>query len=123
MVYLISANSGGIVGSAPSQANMGHSKIIDFNGVVIANSGGPGESMAASALIDVASLRRARRQTGPLNRPLRQRNEIYLPVYAKAAFYPPNSFPDGLMDSKARIMEIQEETLRRLGERGIVNPE
>ena len=123
MVYLISANSGGIVGSAPSQANMGHSKIIDYNGLVIANSGGPGESMAANALIDVAGLRRARRQTGPLNRILRQRNEIYLPVYAKAAFYPANSFPDGVMDSKARIMEIQEETLRRLRERGIVNPE
>lgn len=122
MVYLISCNAGGSTGSAPNNSNQGHSKILDFNGMVIATSGGPGESMAASATIDVASLRRARQNPGPLNRLLRQRNEIYLPVYAKAAFYPPNSFPDGVMDSKQRIMEIQADTMKRLGERGIINP-
>ena len=42
-------------------------------------------------------------------------------VVAEAAFYPANSFPDVAMDSKQRIMEIQQETLRRLAERGIIN--
>jgi predicted amidohydrolase len=122
MVYLVSSNAGGIVGAVPSNSNMGRSKIIDYNGAVIADSGGPGESLRASALIDIPALRRARRQPGPLNRILRQRNEIYLPVFAEAHFYPANSFPDGPMDSKQRIMEIQEEAMRRLKERGIVNP-
>ena len=121
MVYLISANAGGIDGPLPSASNMGFSKIIDYNGMVLANTNGPGENLSASAMIDVSGLRRARQQPGPLNRLLRQRNEIYMPVYEKAAFYPPNSFPDGVMDSKQRIMEIQQDTLRRMGERGIIN--
>ena len=121
MVYLISAKAGGIDGPLPSASNMGFSKIIDYNGMVLANTNGPGENLSASAMIDVSGLRRARQQPGPLNRLLRQRNEIYMPVYEKAAFYPPNSFPDGVMDSKQRIMEIQQDTLRRMGERGIIN--
>jgi predicted amidohydrolase len=120
MVYLISCNSGGIVGSLPANTNMGYSKILDYNGVPIANSGGPGETMGATALIDISALRRARHETGALNRILRQRNEIYRKVYETAAFYPPNSFVEGPMDSKQRIMEIQQDTIRRLTERGIL---
>jgi len=120
MVYLISSNSGGIIGSPPSGFNYGHSKIIDFNGLTIANADGPGESTRTSAMIDIMALRRARQEVGALNRIARQRIEMYLPVYQQAHFYPPNSFADEAMDSKQRVNEIMEETMARLNASGIV---
>lgn len=120
MVYLVSSNSGGMVGSAPSANNMGHSKIIDYNGLVIANSHGQGESTRTTAMIDVQGLRMARQDVGPLNRIARQRIEMYMRIYQDASFYPPNSFVDEPMESKARITEIMNDTMRRLGEKGVV---
>lgn len=123
MVYLVSSNSGGMVGSPPGSNNMGNSKIIDYNGLTLVSSGGPGESTRTSAVIDVAALRRARQEVGPLNRIARQRVEIYLKVYEQAHFYPPNSFVDEPMGSKARINEIMRGTMQRLAEAGIVPAE
>jgi predicted amidohydrolase len=123
MVYLISSNSGGMVGSPAGANNMGHSKIIDYNGLTLVNSSGPGESTRTSATIDVAGLRRARQEIGPLNRIARQRTEMYLKVYEQAHFYPPNSFVDEPMGSKARIGEIMRATMRRLAQTGVVPAE
>lgn len=120
MVYLVSSNSGGMVGSPPNANNMGHSKIIDYNGLVLANSGGQGETTRTSAMIDVQGLRMARQEIGPLNRIARQRVEMYMRVYQDAHFYPPNSFVDEPMGSKARISEIMSDTMRRLAAEGVV---
>jgi predicted amidohydrolase len=122
MVYLISSNSGGMVGSPPSSNNLGHSKIIDYNGLVLNDSGGPGESTRTSAMIDVEGLRHARQQVGPLNRIARQRTEMYMRVYQQAHFYPPNSFVDEPMGSKARINEIMRSTMQRLADQGVITP-
>ncbi len=122
MVYLVSSNSGGMVGSPPNANNLGHSKIIDYNGLVLADSGGPGESVRTSAVIDVEGLRRIRQQVGPLNRIARQRTEMYLRVYQDAHFYPPNSFVDQPMGSKAQISGIMRDTMQRLADRGVITP-
>jgi hypothetical protein len=122
MVYLVSSNSGGMVGSPPNANNLGHSKIIDYNGLVLADSGGPGESVRTSAVIDVEGLRRVRQQVGPLNRIARQRTEMYLRVYQDAHFYPPNRFADQAMGSKTQISGIMRETMQRLAERGVITP-
>ncbi len=52
---------------------------------------------------------------------LRQRVEMYRPLYNQTSFYPPNQFADAPMDSKARIMEIQEEALGNVAKAGVVN--
>jgi predicted amidohydrolase len=122
MVYLVSSNSGGMVGSPPSSNNMGHSKVIDYDGRVLADSGGPGESLRASAVIDVQQLRWVRQQVGPLNRIARQRTEMYLRAYQEAHFYPPNRFVDEPMASKAKIAGIMRETMQRLAEDGVITP-
>lgn len=122
MVYLVSTNCGGFIGSPASNQSMGHSKIIDFNGQQIVSSEGPGESTRATAMIDLAPLRRARQSPGPINRIARQRTEMYLPVYAAAHFYPPNSFPDRPMGSKAEINEIMRATMERLYAEGVITP-
>ena len=119
MLYLVSANANGAFG-APS--NLGHSKIINYDGQVMASVAGPGESMQATAIIDVESQRRARTNPGALNRLLRQRVEIYRPLYNQASMYPPNLFADAVMDSEARIMEAQNNALAGLIEKGVITP-
>ncbi len=122
MMYLISTNATGQMGGIMPESNtLGNSKIIDYHGRVLSNTGGPGESTSASATIDVEALRRDRRVPGALNRLLRQRVEIYRPLYNQTSFYPPNAFADKPMDSKARIMELQEQALASMENAGIVN--
>jgi predicted amidohydrolase len=122
MVYLVSSNCGGLVGSPPSNQSQGYSKIIDYNGHVMVNSEGPGESTRANTMIDVQALRRARQAPGSYNRISRQRTEMYMPVYNNAHFYPPNSFPDKPMGSKKEIMEIMRGTMDRLYAEGVITP-
>jgi predicted amidohydrolase len=122
MMYLISTNATGQIGTfIPEGQTLGHSKIIDFHGRILADVGGPGESTVASATIDVEALRRERRIPGAGNRLLRQRIEMYRPLYNQSSFYPPNAFADAPMDSKTRIMELQEEALANMVEAGVVN--
>jgi predicted amidohydrolase len=121
MMYLVSANSTGTKGGPSAQDNtMGNSKIIDYDGRVLIATGGPGETTRCAATIDVEALRRARRGIGGDNRVLRQRLEIYQPVYAAASLYPPNSFAEAPMDSKARILEVQQRALANLEAAGIL---
>lgn len=121
MMYLVSTNSTGQIGSPLAENNvMGNSKIIDYDGRIMSSTGGPGETTRASALIDIENLRRARRSAGSMNRLLRQRIEIYRPLYNQTSFYPPNKFADGPMDSKARIMEIQQEAVENMIENGTI---
>jgi predicted amidohydrolase len=121
MMYLISCNATGQLGTyLPEGQTMGNSKIIDYDGRVLAAAGGPGECTTASAVIDVEGLRRARLQPGAGNRLLRQRVEIYRPLYNSSVFYPANQFADQPMDSKARIMEIQAAALKNMERAGVI---
>jgi len=123
MMYLISANQTGMIGGAPpSGQTAGHSKIYDWDGRVLADTGGPGESTVASETIDVEALRRARFIPGSGNRLLRQRVEIYRPLYDRMVFYPANRFADSPMDSKARILEIQHEAIENMVRAGVLTP-
>ena len=107
MVYFISANAGGIDGGVlPQASNVGNSKIIDFQGRVIAENLAPGESARTAAPIDMDALRRARTTAGNLygvNRLARLRVEAYRPVYEAASFYPPNLYADTPMQSKKQV--------------------
>ena len=121
MVYLVSANAGGIEGGPPSGQNTGHSKIFDFQGRVLADTKSAGESTRAFAVIDVEMLRRARCTPGGLfgvNRLARLRVEAYAPVYAAASFYPPNLWADGPMKSKGQIQEELVRVIERKVEAG-----
>ena len=121
MVYLVSANAGGIEGGPPSGQNTGHSKIFDFQGRVLADTQSAGESTRAHAVIDVELLRTARCTPGGpfgVNRLARLRAEAYAPVYAAAAFYPPNLWADGPMKSKGQIQEELARVIERKIEAG-----
>jgi predicted amidohydrolase len=121
MMFLISANQTGQIGGIlPQGQTMGHSHIYDWDGRVLADSGGPGESTVCSDWIDVEALRRMRSIPGAGNRLLRQRLDIYRPLYNSTTLYPPNSFADAPMDSKARILEVQQKAYENLVKAGVI---
>ncbi|MBX7170473.1 MAG: hypothetical protein K1X72_05905 [Pyrinomonadaceae bacterium] len=119
MAYVVSANSGGLADiSIPENSTDGGSKIVDYKGLIIAETG-QGESINAFAEIDLAALRRNRRRAGMANILSRQRFELFAESYAKNSFYPANT----LLDKKAErshFVETQKNVIEKLVETGII---
>lgn len=119
MIYVISTNTAGIVNSyIPSDSVDGGSKIIDYRGIVVAETGA-GESMAAFADINLAGLRGDHQRPGLNNLLSRQRFEIYAQSYLNSQFYPPNTMADGNIERK-HFIQTQKQTIERLTTLGII---
>ncbi len=119
MAYVVSANSAGIANTAiPSASTDGGSKIVDYRGLILAETAS-GESMAAFAEIDLAALRRYRRRPGLNNLLSRQRLELYAQSYSQSHFYPANSMLDKEVDRK-HFIQTQQETIERLAKLGVI---
>nr|WP_250122743.1 nitrilase-related carbon-nitrogen hydrolase [Chroococcidiopsis sp. CCMEE 29] len=119
MAYVISANTAGIANSPiPAASVDGGSKIIDYRGLVLAETGA-GESMAAFAEIDLAALRQYRRRPGLNNLLSRQRFELYADSYRQSHFYPANTMLDGEVDRK-HFIQTQQATIERLAKLGVI---
>ncbi len=117
--YVVSANTAGIHGTAmPAQSADGRSKVVDHTGLVLAEAD-QGETMAASAVLDLGALRRYRRQTGMSNQVARQRFELYAPMYTSHSFVLPDQARDPIT-SRAELLALQERTIARLVETGII---
>jgi predicted amidohydrolase len=113
MAYVVSANSAGIANiSIPIASTDGGSKIIDYRGLVLAETAS-GESMAAFAEIDLAALRRNRRRLGLNNLLSRQRFELYAESYRQFHFYPANTMLNKEVERK-HFIQTQQETIERL---------
>jgi predicted amidohydrolase len=126
MVYFISANAAAIIGpDLPTGTHAGNSKIIDYQGKLMVESGVAGESLTASAVIDMDALRRARcTPTGPfgVNRLARLRSEAYAALFNEASFYPVNLWADKPMDSKQRIQDALIDVIKRKVDDGVLVP-
>lgn len=119
MTYLVSANTAGIANtSIPVASADGGSKIIDYRGLVLAETA-TGESMAAFAEIDLAALRRHRRRLGLNNLLSRQRFELYAESYSQAHFYPANTMLETEVD-RQHFLQTQQATIDRLATLGII---
>lgn len=113
MAYVVSANTAGIVNTPiPAASVDGGSKIIDYRGIVLAETGA-GESMAAFAEIDLAALRRYRKRPGLNNLLARQRFELYAQTYSETQLYPPNTMLEGEIERK-HFMTTQQEVIERM---------
>lgn len=94
IAYVVSANTAGIAGvDMPLGSADGMSKIVDDQGRVLA-SAGTGESMAASAELDITGLRRRRQRPGMGNFLSRLPNAAVAAGVAPAALAP-NQLLDG----------------------------
>ncbi|MCA1994131.1 MAG: nitrilase [Coleofasciculus sp. S288] len=119
IAYVISANTAGIANiPIPAASADGGSKIVDYRGLVLAETGS-GESMAAFAEIDLAALRRYRRRPGLNNLLCRQRFELYADSYRQSHFYPANTMLEGEVERK-HFIQTQRETIERLAKLGII---
>lgn len=119
MMYVVSSNTAGIAESPiPMSSVDGGSKVVDYRGLVLAETGS-GESMAAFAEIDLAALRRYRRQPGLSNLLSRQRFDAYVESYQSAEFYPRNTMSKGAIERK-HFIQTQLATIANLAERGVI---
>jgi predicted amidohydrolase len=119
MAYVVSSNTAGIINTAiPAASADGGSKIVDYRGIVLAETA-TGESMAAFAEIDLAALRRYRRRTGLNNLLSRQRFELYAASYSQAHFYPANTMLEQEVDRK-HFLQTQQSSIDRLEDLGII---
>lgn len=120
MAYVVSANTGGIDGSPiPGESTDGKSQIVDYEGRVLVEAGG-GESMAAYATIELASLRRARRRPGMGNMPARSRFDLYADSYAQAKHFGPNGLGDGRAPERGWFADAQRAVIERLAAEGLI---
>lgn len=113
MGYVISANSAGISGiDFPFAATDGLSKIVSYEGHVLAEAGAGG-SMVANSYIDINALRDYRSKVSMQNYNARQRFELYAPSYVKYSHYPANSFKDEA-PSKELFIKTQLKVIKKL---------
>ena len=118
MAYVISANTAGIANiPIPIASADGGSKIIDYRGLILAETA-TGESMAAFAEIDLAALRRYRRRPGLNNLLSRQRLELYAQTYNQT-IYPPNTMLNPEIDRK-HFIQNQQKTIENLSNLDII---
>ncbi|MGK7920828.1 MAG: nitrilase-related carbon-nitrogen hydrolase [Trichodesmium sp.] len=119
MMYVVSANTAGIANTPIPEASVdGGSKILDYRGLILAETGA-GESMAAYAEIDITALRKYRRQVGMKNLLARQRWDIYAESYRQFHGYPANTMDSGVVERK-HFLETQRLTIQELAKQDII---
>lgn len=113
IAYVVSANSGGLTGTAvPAQSTDLMSKIVDYKGAVMAEAGA-GETMNANAVLDIGALREARSKTGMSNFLSRLPLAAFRKGYA-GEMAPPNRTRDGQMIERAEAIRQQQAVIDRM---------
>ncbi|HNP64221.1 MAG TPA: nitrilase-related carbon-nitrogen hydrolase [Woeseiaceae bacterium] len=119
--YVVSANTAGIFGTdIPDSSADGMSKVVDYKGNVLACAQ-TGESLVASADIDIAGLRAARHHIGMPAYLSRQRLEAFASTYADFSVYPPNTLlRDGkpFVPERSHFLETHGKTIERMRSQG-----
>ena len=119
MAYIVSANTGGIHGTAiPCDSTNGGSKIVDPRGLVISRAGF-GETMTCTAEIDLNALRRFRTRPAMDNLLARQRFDLFAEGYRTRQHYPKNTMLGGI-PPRSHFIETQRATITRLIEKGVL---
>lgn len=120
LAYLVSANSGGLSGTAiPADSTSGGSELIDFEGRVLAQAA-QGESMVAYAELDLGALRRHRARPGMGNLLARAKPALWAQEYARHEGDRPDELGETVPD-RAWFGRRQLRTLERLREAGVIN--
>lgn len=120
LCYVVSANSGGIVGSPiPANSTDGKSKIVDYEGRVLVEADA-GESMVANAELDLGALRRARRRPGMSNLLARNRLDLYADTYASGPGHDANGLGAGAAPDRTYFVEAQRRVIERLDDLGLI---
>ena len=105
-VYVVSANTAGIMGTAmPSASADGMSKIISPDGKVLADAD-TGPSMNAASVIDIGALRAKRARPAMTNLLMRVPGKAFAPIYEAAPTMQPNGLEGrGRLDDRGWFRE------------------
>ncbi len=124
IAYVVSANTARLEHIAiPAESATGMSKIVDYKGDVLAEAAPGGESMVATATIDLEALRAARRKSGLTNMLVRQPFQAYAESYAKTVFHPKNLLLEGgkvRTPGKGEAVAWQLADIERLAKTGVI---
>lgn len=124
LAYVVSANSAALTHlPIPAESTTGMSKVVDYQGQILAEASPGGESMVAYATIDLAALRACRRKTGLTNVLVRQPLQAYAASYQETAFRPPNLLLDGgkvRVPERREFNEWQRADIERLARKGLI---
>jgi predicted amidohydrolase len=119
LAYVVSANTGGLHGTAiPAGSTNGGSEILDYAGRLLAQAAG-GESIVASAELDLGALRRERRRPGMSNLPSRVKTALWAEEYARHDVERANCLA-GAAPERAFFARRQAEVLQRLTDAGVI---
>lgn len=123
LIYVISANTAGIIDTAlPGASADGNSMVVDFKGNMLAQSNS-GETFTAFADIDLAALRAARRKPGMTNTLSRQRNALFAATYTADTHQQANSLIEaGAVKTPDRdhFLRVNQTTIERLAKDGLI---
>ena len=107
IAYVVSANSAWLENLAiPSHSTTGMSKVVDFEGHVLAEAAPGGESMVAHACLDLAALRARRRMGGMTNTLARVPMQAFASTYTERVMRTGRSLLDA--DGSVRTPEVGE---------------
>jgi predicted amidohydrolase len=121
LAYVVSANTAGVPATGlPSRSSTGMSKIVDFEGRVVAEAPPGGPSLLAHGVIDVEALRARRRQTGLTNTLSRLPLQAFAASYAQVVGRAANELGAAAGASRARLLALQTATIERLARTGVL---
>ncbi len=115
LAYVVSANTAGVPGTdLPSRSSTGMSKVVDFNGRIIAEAAPGGASIEAHGIVDVTGLRARRQHTGLANSLSRLPLQAFAASYAGITGRAANELRSAGGTSRAYLQKLQVETIERL---------
>ncbi len=124
-VFVVAANTATIDDTPiPPYTCSAMSKIVDFNGHILAEAAQGGEAFNSNAVMDIGALRRTRRRTAMSNVMSRQPFDIYASTYARARYHEGNFLlRDGKViepPSRDAFRRRQESNIERLVKAGLL---
>jgi predicted amidohydrolase len=121
LAYVISANTAGVPGTGlPARSSTGMSKIVDFEGRVVAEAPPGGASVAAHAVIDIAGLRERRQRSGLSNTLSRLPLQAFAASYGELTGRAANELEPAAGVSRNQLQSLQAATIDRLARGGLV---
>lgn len=119
LCYLVSANTAGVPGTGlPIRSSTGMSKVVDFEGRILATGPPGGASIAAHGVIDIDALRARRHRCGLANTISRLPLQAFAASYAQLTGRARNELDRSEAASRSRLQDLQMATIDRLARQG-----
>jgi len=121
LAYVVSANTAGVPGTGlPARSSTGMSKIVDFEGRILATAPPGGSSAGAHGVLDVGALRERRRREGLAATISRLPLQAFADSYGQVAGRAANELSAAREASRSHLQELQAATIDRMARGGLV---